>query len=81
MYGCDDSEKDGCLCYKKCKSIFDAVGPVCWEQYVLYILEAYAQKLQLTYSGFKYLIYFVLNLKDSQTLNEIRTLKLGIGDF
>jgi len=27
----DNMDKDGALCYPKCKSGFHGVGPVCWE--------------------------------------------------
>ena len=31
--GCaDDEEKDGALCYKKCREGYKGVGPVCWQQ-------------------------------------------------
>ena len=30
--GCGDREKDGALCYKKCKSGYNGVGPVCWQR-------------------------------------------------
>ncbi len=31
--GCgSDREKDGALCYKKCKSSYNGVGPVCWQR-------------------------------------------------
>ena len=31
--GCgSDREKDGALCYKKCKSGYNGVGPVCWKR-------------------------------------------------
>jgi len=31
--GCaDDEEKDGALCYPKCKEGYDGVGPVCWQK-------------------------------------------------
>ena len=28
----DDEEKDGALCYKKCKEGYTGVGPVCWQK-------------------------------------------------